>query len=175
MRKKLFSLLSKYNMNSPRAQTLIDDYQTNTWLIRRHAEGITDSESLLQPPFPANCLNWVLGHILWRRNSALAALGLEPLWGEEVASLYRSGSPPITSSADARRFADLLDDLQRSQEALSTFLGSASDDDLDNIVANDLGEKRVVEHLQGFHWHETYHIGQLEILRAFIESKRGSG
>ena len=46
-------------MTSPTAQSLLDDYRTNTGLIHRIVDGVSDEESLLQPPFPANCLNWV--------------------------------------------------------------------------------------------------------------------
>jgi len=34
------------------------------------------------------------------------------------------------------------------------------------------GVKTVTEHLTGFHWHETYHTGQLDILNAFITAQR---
>jgi hypothetical protein len=40
------------------------------------------------------------------------------------------------------------------------------------MVENDHGPKRAIEHLRGFHWREAYHIGQLDILRAFVESRR---
>lgn len=37
-------------MTIPRAQTLINDYARNTWLIHDHVDGIIDQESLLQLP-----------------------------------------------------------------------------------------------------------------------------
>jgi hypothetical protein len=42
---------------------------------------------------------------------------------------------------------------------------------LEKIVVNDRGEKTAAEHLEGFLWHETYHIGQLELLKAYIDSQ----
>jgi hypothetical protein len=158
-------------MPSPRAQALIDDYETNTWLIHRHVDGVSDEDSLLQLPFQANCLNWILGHIIWRRNSVMSALGLSPLWEEGVASKYKTNSDPITPQSGARRFTNLLADLDQTQGAISAALKESTDNDLDKVVTNDRGAKRVIGHLQGFHWHETYHIGQLEILRAYIDSK----
>jgi len=158
-------------MTSSRAQALIDDYETNTWLIHRHVDGVSDEDSLLQLPFQANCLNWILGHIVWRRNSVLAALGLPPLWEEDVTSMYRTSSDPITPQSSVRRFTDLLADLDKTQEAIIATLKDVTDAGLDKVVTNDRSAKRVIEHLQGFHWHETYHIGQLEILKAYIDSK----
>lgn len=157
-------------MTSARAQALIDDYAFNTWLIHDHIDGITDDESLLQPPFQANCLNWILGHIVWRRNSVLEALGLAPLWDEEVSALYMSGSSPLADQPGARRFADLVSDLDQTLSALSAAIASLPDAGLNEVVENDRGAKRVIEHLQGFHWHETYHIGQLDILGAFSKA-----
>jgi hypothetical protein len=159
-------------MTVPRAHSLIREYETNTWLIHRHVDGISDEESLLQLPFEANCLNWILGHIIGRRNSSLEALNLPPLWDEEISARYKSGSQPIKSQVDARRFGDLLADLDESQRALAAALEVATDAALDRVVVNDRGAMPAVEHLQGFHWHETYHIGQLDILQAFIASRR---
>jgi hypothetical protein len=159
-------------MAEPRAQAVIEAYETNTWLIHNHVDGISDEESLLQLPFEANCLNWILGHIVSRRNSSLEALGLPGLWDDAITALYHTSSEPIREAAGARRFTDLLADLDRSQQALVGTLAEAADADLDRVVENDRGAKPAVEHLEGFHWHETYHIGQLDILRAFITSKR---
>jgi hypothetical protein len=159
-------------MTSTRAQELIKDFEFNAWLIHNHVDGVSDEDSLLQPPFKANCLNWIVGHIVWRRNTCLVTLGLAPLLEELVAARYMTDSKPITSAAEARPFAQLLDDLDHTQAALKAALEEASETALDQVVENDRGPKRVIEHLQGFHWHETYHIGQLDILRAFIESNR---
>ena len=158
-------------MTASRAQILIDDFETNTWLIHRHVDGVSDEDSLLQLPFQANCLNWILGHIVWRRNSVLSALGLAPLWNESTALKYKTDSKAIKSQADAVPFTDLLADLDQTNQAIIAALKEVTDSSLDEVVINDRGEKRVIEHLQGFHWHETYHIGQLDILRAFINSK----
>jgi hypothetical protein len=157
-------------MTLPEAQELIDDYATNTWLIHRHVDGISDADSLRQLPFEANCLNWILGHILWRRNSALAALGLAPLWDAATAAVYATGSAPITGPEAARPFALLLADLDQTQQMLGAALQQATAATLEMVVENDRGKKPVIEHLKGFHWHETYHVGQLDILRAFVGS-----
>lgn len=52
-------------------QQLAQAYARNTAIIKMQIEGLTHEESLLQPPFRANCLNWVLGHINVSRALAL--------------------------------------------------------------------------------------------------------
>lgn len=160
-------------MTVPRAKIITEDFGITTWLIRRHVDGVSDADSLAQPPFPTNCMNWILGHIVWRRNSCLEALGLSPLWEEPVASWYRTNSEPIRSAENARPFTDLVTDVGRFQEILTKALEGIMDAELDRLFTNDRGEKPVIEHIQGFHWHETYHVGQLEVLRAFIDSLGG--
>jgi hypothetical protein len=159
-------------MTLENAQAIIDSYAANTWLIQRHTEGLTHEESVLQPPFPANCLNWVLGHILHRRNSALELLGLAPLWTDEIGARYRSGSDPITDARAAREFSQLLHDLEETQRQLTAALESATGEVLERVAETDRGTKRVEEHLSGLTWHETYHVGQLDLLRAMILHSR---
>jgi hypothetical protein len=159
-------------MPSKRALALREAYRFQTQLIHSHVEGITEDESLLQLPFEANCLNWVIGHIVSRRHSALEALGVGSFWTEDALSRYRTGSQPITSAENAIPLPEQLTDLDRSLKDLETALENATEETLDTIVINDRGEKSAMEHLEGFLWHENYHIGQLDLLQAFIKSKR---
>jgi hypothetical protein len=159
-------------MTVPKAEQLSEDYAGNTWLIGRHTEGISHEESMLQPPFPANCMNWILGHIISRRNSALEVLGQPPLWDAETARIYHSGSPALTDPEGARDFLQLLEDLQAAQARIAGALKIISEASLARVVETDRGAKPVWEHLADFHWHETYHLGQLDILRTMILANR---
>ena len=154
------------------AEQLVNSFATNSLLIHGFVGGVSEQESVLQPPFEANCMNWVLGHIISRRHSSLLCLGQPPLWPEQVLAIYRSGSDPIRSEAQARPFAELISDLDESQRLLEAALEVATEEQLQADFENDRGRKKVIDHLKGFHWHETYHLGQMELLRAFIESRR---
>ena len=159
-------------MTVAKADELIRDYAGNTWLIKRHTEGLTHEESLLQPPFPANCLNWILGHIVLRRNSALEVLGQISFWTPRIASSYQSGSAPITSAQEARELPLLLDDLEQTQDRITAALQAISEAELARIVESYRGSLAVWEQLTGLHWHETYHVGQLDLLRSMILANR---
>jgi hypothetical protein len=159
-------------MTDRRAQVFQEQYAFQTSLIHNHIEHVTDIESLLQLPFEANCMNWIVGHILARRHSAIDALGEGPFWDEDKLARYRSGSDPIVSTEQALTFKKLRAELDRSMTFLEASLSTAPGSTLDRIVKNDRGEKSAADHIDGFLWHETYHIGQLDILRAFIRSER---
>jgi hypothetical protein len=152
---------------------LIDDYATNSWLIGRLTDGITHEESLLQLPFEANCFNWLVGHMVSGRNTAMKVLGLTPIWPEETVVRYRTGSTPITGpGCGEARLEDLLGDLEEAGRRIAAALADMNDAELARPAETDRGVKQTGEHLEGLHWHETYHIGQLELLRALALSMR---
>jgi hypothetical protein len=159
-------------MESSRATPVKSDYEFNHWLIHQIIDGISHDESMLFPPFETNPLNWLLGHIVGRRQSALQTLGASLGLENDFYKRYGTGSEPWREGDTALDFVDLIELLDRSQAELARILESVDDQRLDQVVENDRGEKPAIEHLQGFHWHETFHLGQLELLKAFIESRR---
>ena len=67
-------------------------------------------------------------------------------------------------------FDKLLRDLNQSQDRIADYLERISPEALAADGETDRGIKPVAEHLDGLHWHETYHTGQLELLRALVQS-----
>jgi hypothetical protein len=157
-----------------RSEELIQAYATNTWLIGQLTEGLSHTESLLQTPFPTNCVNWILGHILVSRNESIHLCGGE-MWEQGTIDRYKSDSQPVVEGdKDVHQFEDLLEDFEASQNLLATLIGELNEDKLNEVVETTRGEKPRWLHIRGLHWHETYHMGQLELLRSFILSLRES-
>ena len=155
-----------------RTKLIEQDFEWNVRLIKQLVEGITHEESVLQLPFPTNCMNWILGHILVGRNTAIKILNEEPLWDEDVSVLYQSGSDPIQEGSEARQWDVLLIDLDESQSRINKALERYSGNQMNEIVETSRGLKPIWQHLAGLHWHETYHIGQIEILSQYAQSSR---
>jgi hypothetical protein len=128
-------------------------------------DGLTHADSLLQLPFRGNCLNWVLGHILANRNRVVNLLGATPFWSEPEVSRYARGSEPIVSGGQALPLDRLLHNLDQSQELVEAALAQITPQDMATPVEGDQKSRTLGELLVGLHWHETYHVGQLEILR----------
>jgi uncharacterized protein YciI len=149
----------------PSGETLGQSFSVNCQVITMQADGLTHGDSLLQLPFRGNCLNWVLGHILANRNRAVDLLGETPFWGEAEVSRYARGSEPIASEGQALPLERLLEDLARSQELIEVGLAQVTPHEMAAPIAGDKRGRALGELLVGLHWHETYHIGQLEILR----------
>jgi len=159
-------------MDYPNSQSLGQSYGTTHWLINKLVDGLSNDDTLVQPQFEANCLNWILGHILAGRNEALSYLGAEPFWAEPELARYKTGSPPITKAEQALPLERLLNDFEESQKRILAALESIAAEELDTVVDTRFGERPVGQHIAGLHWHETYHTGQLELLRALAKSTR---
>ena len=153
-------------------ETIAESFGTNTWLIHRIIEGLTHDESLLQLPFRGNCLNWILGHIIAGRNVALELLEAEPVWNTEAQARYIGGSPPILEDGDGLPLEALVKGLDETQARMEAALAQCAEQDLEQIREFTRGSQPLWQHLEGRQWHETYHAGQLQILRNLALSKR---
>jgi uncharacterized damage-inducible protein DinB len=149
----------------PDSEALIELFNRTHWIIKKQSDGLTHAESLLQPPQSGNCFNWVLGHIVSGRNSILIALGELPIWSEETLTVYKRESEPITKGEQAQPFEKLLADLDQTQGRIITALERISPEELEKVAAGDPKDRSVGQRLAFLHWHETYHTGQLELLR----------
>lgn len=148
----------------PNAQKLIQSFQTTTWLINKQAEGLSHEQMLLQLPFRGNCFNWILGHIVTNRDKVLVLLGEEPQFSEAEVARYVRGSDPVVGVETAVDSHRLLEAVQISQSKIEAALTTIDREVLTAIydIENNV---TVAERIDGLYWHETYHTGQLEILR----------
>jgi len=147
-------------------EQLIDGFALNLSLIQRQCDGLQHEDSLLQPPFRGNCLNWVLGHILVGRDRVLRLLGEEPTLSPEEKDRYETNSEPITlDSEENLGLTDLLARLQTAQERISTGLQRATPDDLAKAIDIETPTVTIGKKIFGLYFHDTYHTGQTELLR----------
>ena len=142
-------------------ETMISLLRRNTGVIQRQTSGLTHDDSLLQPPFRGNCLNWVIGHINVYRDNMLKALGESPIMSEADTALYDHGSEPITDGSTAIDFKRLMADLKTAQAQLENALNSVSEAHLNRVEQ----DRTIRDQLIFYVWHETYHTGQTEYLR----------
>jgi hypothetical protein len=143
------------------AETLAEYYGLTYRVVKRQLEGVTHEESLVQPPFRGNCLNWVLGHIVVTRAEALTVLEETPPWSEADAARYRPNSDPVTNGEQALPLSQLQTLLEESQTRILSGLARATPE----FLAAKLDEESRAERITFSIWHETYHVGQLELLR----------
>jgi len=145
--------------------------------ISRNLDGLSHQESLVVPqPCACNCLNWVLGHVVTARNTALRLAGASPVFTGEKLSLYQRGSAP----SDPKEYLDLatlrgyLDD---SHHQLIPALSIISDEALNRSVPEELRRQPLTDTIGDalirLNYHEGYHNGQIGLLRR-IAGKDGA-
>lgn len=141
---------------------LVRDFERNRRIIHAQCDGLSHADSLLQPPFTANCLNWTIGHLVVHRDKVLGVLGAEGVLDETTFERYTSESQPITGDGpDVRNLAELLDALDESQTRIKAALPSADmEAPLDHERFPTVGSR-----IRFYYFHDTYHTGQTELLR----------
>jgi uncharacterized damage-inducible protein DinB len=134
-------------------------------IIRRtvdlNVEGISNEESVVQPAAGGNCINWVVGHILATRNSIHRLLDLPPAWDDEATARYGRGAAPVTDASEAVPMETMTSLLGASQEAVARALDAMSDEQLARVA----GDQPLGVQLAFLSFHESYHAGQLGLLR----------
>jgi hypothetical protein len=137
------------------------------WAIRRNVEGMSHEESLQGPEAGGNCANWVLGHVLQNRDRMLRLLDEAPVWTESESSRYARGSQPIQASESVVPLRRILHLLESSQQALLRGL------DDEALLSKKTDKGTLGDDLFTFSFHESYHAGQLGILRR-LSNRQGA-
>jgi hypothetical protein len=143
-----------------RSQYLQQMYAENYSLIKQYTRSVTHGESVWQPPFGGNCINWIMGHLVVSRCNFLMLLNVPSIWTMEQCLRFIPDSAPVISDDDAVPFDRLLADFDRTQDQLLDALEHVSDELLGEIK----GDKTVAESLLYYHSHEAGHAGYLELL-----------
>lgn len=150
------------------AESLLIPLGRNFGVVQAQTAGITHEQSLIQPTVRGNCMNWVVGHMVEHRERMLRAVGQPTFWKPEEIERYKRESPPVLVNSDALPFEKILGDLAQQHQCLSTWLKAATLDDLAVVVPNIIEGLPDWTRAQWLHfliWHETYHLGNLELLR----------
>jgi hypothetical protein len=140
-------------------------------IVRRNVDGITHQESLLQPEPAGNCLNWVVGHLVWAYAGALPLVRQTPVVDRERLAQYARGGPPLTDPDRAVQFGELLAAWDESSRRM--------DRGLADFPANTLGHpapgsptgnpnETVGSLLATIMFQQAYHTGQTAVLRRLI-------
>ncbi len=136
--------------------------------VQQNLEGVTHEDSLKSAGEGGNCINWVLGHILNTRGLMLRLIGGEPKSCEGLEELYGRFTKPIGAGDDCASLDALLEAMAASQEAMLERLATVDDAGLEAMVPQLFdAEKQEPAGVQfaTLLFHESYHAGQLGVIR----------
>lgn len=143
----------------------IDSVKRIDGIIKRKTEGLNHADSMKQLPFPGNCMNWNLGHILVYRMQYLGVMDGSSKPNPDEFALYGGGSQPLTDSSRAIPLETLLQRLDDASARVIAALTSIPVQRLAEVYDQERGTT-VADRLAFYLvFHESYHAGQLELLR----------
>lgn len=138
-------------------------------ILRAQTGDLDQEESLFQPPEGANCINWIVGHIVTSRNELLELLGRPPIWDAELRARYGQGSPPVTEAGPGvADIGKLVADYDATQEPILEALAAITAEELAVKVPWFGGELDKSGAIAGFLFHEAYHVGQTGLVRRLL-------
>ena len=134
-------------------------------VVKMRVEGLTHADSMKQLPFPANCMNWNIGHLMVYREQYLGAIDGISKADEAEFALYGASSEPLTDSNKAMPLDTLIERLDASSERLKAALLAMPPAKLNEPYDSHAGQT-LDDYLHFYAVvHEALHLGQLEILR----------
>ena len=150
----------------PTPAQYINRIENTNRFIKTQIEGLTHADSMKQLPFPGNCMNWNIGHIMVFRDEYLGAIDGASVPDAAEYAIYGGGSEPLTDITKAMPLDTLIERLDASSAHLKTVFQLLSPEKLNEPYESWTG-KTLDDHLHFYVVvHEAYHLGQLEILRA---------
>jgi uncharacterized damage-inducible protein DinB len=141
-------------------------------MVRLSVEGVTHEESLIQPEPGGNCLNWVVGHLLWAHHGALSVLKQAPVMEGAALQRYARRSSPIEDPAEAVELDQLMAAWDTAADRLDAGLAALTAEALNQPAAEHSpsnNPNETVRSLLGtLMFHQAYHAGQTALLRRLV-------
>jgi hypothetical protein len=149
-------------------QTMTIQFGYTEFVFTANLKGISEEDGLKQPVPGGNCLNWVAGHIVGSRGSTLELLGQERSFAKDKYARYERGSDAVVIGEGTVPLAEILADFLATADGLKIGLAGLTRERLGEKApfspANN-PEETVGSLLVGLAFHESYHCGQLGVLR----------
>jgi hypothetical protein len=148
---------------------VINAYARNLALIQELTAGFSHADSLVQPPAPGNCANWIIGHIAAYRNRVLTILEQPLTLDEAIAARYARDSKPVLGEEPGiGRLETLIAALVAAQPAIAAGIDRLTPESGARVLTFGQFTLSTADWMIFLLRHEAYHTGQLELLREVV-------
>lgn len=132
-------------------------FKFNHRVLHINMEDITNEDSLISPDNGAACINWLIGHLVLSRDEAHQLVGLPGFCSEKYIELFDRGTKgnKVENPIPLEEMMKLFDE---AQDTLN--------EKLDKMDFS--GDTKKLDKLTFYAFHESYHVGQIGILRRII-------
>lgn len=149
-------------------------FRYSTYTFGVNLEGLSDDDALRQPEPGGNCANWVAGHVVQSRGATVALLGQPCPFPADRYDRYQRGTPPVVHAAGTVPLSAMIADFAATAEPLTLGLAAVNSELLAAKAPFSPGnrdDETVGSLLVGLAFHESYHCGQLGVLRRLAGAK----
>lgn len=154
------------------AEGLVFGFTRNAGYFHSNLDGLTHADAVVQPPVTGNCILWITGHILCYRNFILRALLQPPVLDEQAMARFDRGSQPVLHDEPGiTRFETLVAAYDQSQETIFAAIRALTPEQAAEVITGSFTLPRA-ELVMNYMRHESYHLGQLELLREMALAAR---
>ena len=150
------------------ARFLTIQFRYTSYVFTANLEGLSDADALRQPEPAGNCINWVAGHVVSSRAGIVQLVGGTLPFAAADYKRYKRATGPLTATDEAIPLARMLADFAATREPLAAGLAALDDTRLAGPAPFSPGnnpDETVGTLLVGLAFHESYHTGQLGVLR----------
>lgn len=145
---------------------LVTAFTRNESYFQTHLNGLTHADALVQPPVTGNCILWIVGHIVHYRNYILEVLGAPPVLDLAAAQRFARGSAPVLSDEpNLTRLDTLVGAYNAAQTAIIVGIRAMTAAQAAEVVTQNNFVMPRADLVMSYMRHESYHLGQLELLR----------
>jgi Uncharacterized protein conserved in bacteria len=140
-------------------------------VMRLALDGLTHEEALVQPTEAGNCINFVLGHALAVYDNVMPMVGQRPVLPAAAQKRYDRGSKPMRDGAEALHFAELeamWEESAKRYDAGLTGLDPETLGDPAPFSPTGNADETIGSLLSTIAFHQSYHVGQIGLLRRII-------
>ena len=150
-------------VTSPRIEPLTLIYKFNNALVARAVDGVSDAQ-LWERPTGGSPLGWILGHITNSRQQLLTLLGAS--WDSGLGPHFKRGAVLQDPSAYPARDA-IEGAWKATHPKMRDAFAAVTDERLDAAPAgiSITGTKTVADVAAFLALHESYHVGQMSLIR----------
>ena len=143
-------------------------FKMNAQMLAKSYDGLSAEEWQRRPNDTSNCILWIAGHLVWARSRAISSLG--STWSRPWLDLFARGAKPV----DPAQYPS-HDEILSAWTDVSDSLHAAMENATDEVLALPAPQPSTdgkISGLVGFlSFHETYHVGQVALLRCWLGRK----
>ena len=147
----------------PMARPIAESYHVGNFIVNLVTSDLTEEQARRRSRGgEGGSISWIIGHLLHYRCQTMELLG------KRVENPYEEqfGSKGADDGASYPPVAELVEQWGRIAGELDEVLEKVTDDQLMGpIEGSPHGEKKVLDTVSFFAWHESYHFGALGVIR----------